>query len=48
MREVTNDIDKEFDEMFKDIDVSENIKSEPNSVSMTQIREAYNESKENY
>jgi hypothetical protein len=48
MREVTNDIDKEFDEMFKDIDVSENIKSEPNSVSMTQILDSYMESKENY
>ena len=48
MREVTNDIDKEFDEMFKDIDVSEHIKSEPNSVSLTQIYDSYMESKENY
>lgn len=48
MREVTNDIDRIFDENYEDIDVSESIKSEPNSVSLTQIREAYNESKENY
>lgn len=48
MREVTNNIDKEFDEMFKDIDVSSDCKSEPNSVSFTQIREAYNESREQY
>ena len=46
MREVTTDIDKEFDEMFEDIDVSSDIKSEPNSVSMTQIYDSYMESKE--
>ena len=48
MREVTNDIDQVFDEEFEDIDVSSDYKSEPNSVSLTQIREAYNESRENY
>ena len=46
MREVTTDIDRTFDEMFEDIDVSEHIKSEPNSVSMTQILDSYMESKE--
>ena len=46
MREVTTDIDRIFDEMFEDIDVSESIKSEPNSVSMTQIYDSYMESKE--
>ena len=46
MREVTFDIDKEFDEMFEDIDISSDIKSEPNSVSLTQIYDSYMESKE--
>ena len=46
MREVTTDIDRIFDEMFEDIDVSEDVKSEPNSVSMTQIYDSYMESKE--
>ena len=46
MREVTFDIDKEFDETFEDIDVSSDVKSERNSVSLTQIMEAYEESKQ--
>lgn len=46
MRDVREDIDKEFDEMFEDIDVSEHIKSEPNSVSLSQIYDSYMESKE--
>lgn len=46
MREVTNDIDRIFDEEFEDIDVSNDYKSEPNSVSLTQIYDSYMESKE--
>ena len=46
MREVTSDIDKEFDGAFEDIDVSSDVKSERNSVSLTQIMEAYEESKQ--
>ena len=46
MREVTTDIDRIFDENYEDIDVSSDIKSEPNSVSMKQIYDSYMESKE--
>ena len=48
-KEVTVEVmDKIFDDAFEGIDVSNNDKSEPNSVSLTQIRDAYNESRENY
>lgn len=38
-------IDKLFDDAFEDIDVSADIKSERNSVSLKQIYEAYEESR---
>lgn len=41
-------IDDWFDEKFEDIDVSSDDKSEPNSVSYSQILDSYNESKEQY
>ena len=41
-------IDEWFDEVFEGIDVSSDDKSEPNSVSYSQILDSYNESKEQY
>ena len=41
-------IDDWFDDKFEDIDVSSDDKSEPNSVSYSQILDSYNESKEQY
>ena len=46
MRDVREDIDRTFDEMFEDIDIFEHIKSERNSVSLSQIYDSYMESKE--
>lgn len=42
------DLDKWYDEAMENIDVSSDDKSEPNSVSMTQILDSYEESKEQY
>ena len=47
MKEITVEtIDNRFDEAFEDIDVSENDKSERNSVSLKSIIEAYEESRQ--
>ena len=47
MKEIrVNEIDKFVDDMMEGIDVGANDKSERNSVSFSQIMEAYEESKE--
>jgi len=45
MKEITNAIDKEFDERFEDIDVSSNDKYESIGTTFKAIYEAYEESK---
>ncbi len=42
------ELDKWYDAAMEGIDVSANDKSEANSVSMTQILDSYEESKEQY
>jgi len=46
MKEITNAIDKEFDERFEDIDVSSNDKYESIGSTLKSIYEAYEESRQ--
>lgn len=41
-------IDRWFDENYEDIDKSEHLKSDINSISFKQIMDSYEESKEQY